>query len=125
MRIAFDECDSQGVVFFAAYFRLAHRVLEEFLPEVGIAWSDWFASPAYAVPIRKAQAEYFQPLNVGDSYTVGVQVGPLRESSVQIYFDFLDEDGNLCARVETIHVFVDKKKKRKTKIPNPIRVALG
>lgn len=125
IKVYFDECDSAGVVFFANYYRIAHRCLEDYLKEMRIPWTFWFANPDWIVPLRKSQAEYLQPLFAGQSYNVTIAMSRMGESSITFAFEILTEENEVCARLETTHVFVDKKKKRKIKIPQTLRTKLA
>jgi acyl-CoA thioester hydrolase/1,4-dihydroxy-2-naphthoyl-CoA hydrolase len=123
--IYFDECDPGGIVFFGNYYRLAHRVFEDFIRSLEIPWEHWFKNPDWVVPLRKSQAEYLRPLFAGHTYVVEVKVQRVGESSASFEFSIFDEEGGLCSRVETTHVFADPKKKAKIKIPADIRKKLA
>lgn len=122
--IFFDDCDPGGIVFYGNYYRLTHRVFEDFVRSLEIPWKDWFNNPKWAVPLRKSQAEYLKPLWAGQTYAVHVALLKIGESSVTVEFKILDHDKNLCSRVETTHVFIDPKKGRKIKIPAELKKKL-
>lgn len=124
IHIPFDEGDPGGIVFFGNYYRITHRVFEEYLRSLNIPWEAWFKNPKWAVPLRKSQADYLAPLFPGQAYTVSLQISRLGESSVSFEFQIFNEDQVLCSRVETTHVFIDPKRKRKMKIPAPLKKKL-
>lgn len=123
--VPFDEADSEGIVFFGNYFRLAHRALEQFIPRLGISWSQWFANKEWGVPLRHVEADYLKPLRPSDTFEVLIQVRELGESSVVFTYEFLDGDGNAYARLKTAHVFVDRQTLNKTAIPVGVRERLS
>lgn len=125
-RAAFDDADGENIVFFGNYFRLAHRAFEQYVPLLGIPWTEWFANPDWGVPLRHAQADYFQPLRPGQEFTVKIQAGDISESSVQFHYDFMDSNRKLVARLKTSHVFVSRKQRfEKIPIPESVRAILS
>lgn len=125
--IAFDEADGEGIVFFGNYFRLAHRALEQFLPQTGIAWRDWFQNPEVAIPLRHVEADYAAPLRPGEVLQIVVEVSQLRENSVEFTYRMFSEKNTEreIAIARTVHVFVDRKTFTKIAIPPVIRDCLA
>lgn len=124
IRVAFDDCDPAGILFFANFFKLAHRAIEEFVISRGITWSEWFQNAAWAVPIKSAQSDYKRPLFAGRNYTLTVELVATRETSIQFQFQVLDEAQNLCIEGSTVHVFIDKVSGSKRPIPASVLKAL-
>ncbi len=122
--IYFDDCDPGGIVFFGNYYKLAHKVFEDYVRSLEIPWEHWFKNPKWVVPLRKSQAEYFQPLWAGQNYTFTVGIVKIGESSVTFEFKITNSQNALCSRLETTHVFVDPKKGRKMKVPADIKKRL-
>jgi acyl-CoA thioesterase FadM len=124
--VPFDEADGEGIVFFGNYFRLAHRTLEWFLPQVGISWESWFRHPEYGVPLRHAEAEYFRPIRPGDRIQVATEIVKVGESSVEFVFEFRGDGTNAAsARVRTVHVFVLRRPfGEKAAVPSELREKL-
>ncbi len=122
--VPFDEGDIEGIVFFGNYFRLAHRALEQTLPQWGIPWKDWFKHPDWGVPLRHVEADYLKPLRPGDEYEVRVTIKELGESSVHFNFEFISQ-GATVARLKTSHVFVRRPDMVKIPVPDPIRKCLA
>lgn len=123
-QVPFDEGDGEGIVFFGNYFRLAHRALEDFLPEIGIPWAEWFKNPDYGVPLRHVEADYLRPLRPGQSFTVKIEVADLGESSAHFAYEFLVGD-QPAAKLKTSHVFVSRPDMKKRSIPDGIRTKLA
>jgi len=123
--VAFDEADGENIVFFGNYFRLAHRAFEAWLPTVGIAWRDWFASDTYGAPLIHAEADYLGSLKPGDRFEVSITIARLGDTSVHFAYEFKNESGRSLARVKTSHVFVARGGGGKTRIPDPLRAKLA
>lgn len=125
LRVAFDESDSAGIVFFGNYFRLAHRALEYFLPQIGITWERWFSSKEMGVPLRHVEADYMRPIRPGDHLQVLTQISAVGESSVEFNFEFQLANAAPAARVRTVHVFVATEPfGKKIEIPSDIKTLL-
>ena len=122
--VAFDDADSEGIVFFGNYFRLAHRALERWFPTVGIKWSEWFEDGVYGVPLIHAEADYLSPLRPGQEFGVRLSVNRIGSSSVTFGYEFVAPDGKPLARLKTAHVFIDRKSRAKTSIPDSLRARL-
>lgn len=123
MTVAFDDADGEGIVFFGNYFRLAHRALEQYLPLIGISWSEWFKHEQWGVPLRKVECEYLRPLRPGQTFQAKIQVAELSESTVTFDIDFVCES-KVVAKLRSTHVFVDRKSISKMKIPENLRSLL-
>jgi acyl-CoA thioesterase FadM len=130
MTVAFDDADGEGIVFFGNYFRLAHRALERWLPEVaGIGWAEWFKNPDVGVPLRHVEADYLKPLRPGDVFEARIAVASIGDSSVHFVYEFKAPDGTdtgaaTFARLKTSHVFIDRHELKKTTVPASLRARL-
>jgi YbgC/YbaW family acyl-CoA thioester hydrolase len=120
-KVAFDEADGEGIVFFGNYFRLAHRALEAWMPTKGITWPEWFKNPAFGVPLRHVECDYLRPLRPGDEYYAAIQVLEIGDSSVHFSYEFTSPEGAALARLKTSHVFVSRPDMKKLAIPETIR----
>ena len=123
-RISFDEADPAGILFYGHVFSLAHRAFEEMLADAGIPWPEWFASATWTIPITHADAIYHAPLPAGRTADITVGIAEMRESGFSVATTF-SLDGTECARVTTIHVFVDLATRTKRSIPEAFRAKLS
>lgn len=123
MQIAFDDADGEGIVFFGNYFRLAHRALEQYIPQIGIPWKTWFKNDSWGVPLRKVECEYLSPLKPGQQFHAAIRVENLGENSLTFSYEFIFE-GKAVAQLKTVHVFLDRKTLTKMAIPEDIRMKL-
>lgn len=123
-KVAFDEADGEGIVFFGNYFRLAHRALEAHLPRLGVPWAEWFKNSEFGVPLRHVEADYLRPLKPGDDYQVSVDVAEIGESSVHFVYEFASLNGDVLARLKTSHVFASRAGMKKISIPSDMRARL-
>lgn len=118
-RINFYDCDPAGILFFAKLFEISHSVYEEMIDSFKLNLNYW-NSEKFAVPIIKANGEYFRPINPGDEMKINLSVTLLKENSFQLTYEWLNSDGEMAASARTVHVFVDRSKWKKISIPEEI-----
>lgn len=117
--------DPAGIVFFGHLFSLAHEVYEQFIQEkLSITWSDWFNNEEWIVPIKQTQASYFVPLFAGLWYQVRLELKQMTTSSLTLVYRFYKEEVEHC-QIEILHVFCDRRTKKKLSIPQEIRNKLS
>jgi len=124
VQIYFDDCDPAGIVLFANYFKIAHRLIEDFIRSKNIEWSEWFHAKNHGVPLVHAEADYKRPLIQGHTYKGLVKIAILSDSSVTFSTELLTQEGQLCTQIQTVHVFIDSTSLKKMSIPPSIRQKL-
>ncbi len=120
----FSQLDPAGILFFGEVFTICSAVYEDFLQTLGFDWQEWFNNPAYASPVRRAEAEYFKPLEGGRAYEVGVGILALGTSSFEVGYVF-QRQGTAHCRVRIVHVFIDAASRAKLPIPTSVREAFS
>lgn len=123
LRTNFYDADPAGILFYANIYRLAHSAYEEMIKSWGIG-EDVFFSPSYAMPIVHSEADYLHPILAHEELTINIAATKLKEHSFELSY-FFYSNGELKAKVKTVHVFVDKKKMEKIEIPEPLRIKFG
>ena len=123
--IRFADADPAGVVFYPRALALAHAAVEDLVRHSPLGWDAWFASPRHAAPLRRAEADFFLPMKPGQSFEVRALVEQVGTSSMTFLVEFLDNDGNIAARIRTLHVFLDKATGRPLPLTGEIRAAFG
>ncbi len=128
LTIRFDEADPCGILFFGRIFEVVHRVFEDFvISALGIGWNEWFLAEQMMVPIKHAEATYFQPLLPGHEYRAELLLVGIGESSFEVATRILagaDEPGQLCVETRVVHVFTDARLHGKSPIPSELRARL-
>ena len=91
--VRFGDTDAAGVVHFHELFRWCHETWEESLEKYGIILQEIFPTTQInsrqldvALPIVHCEANYFQPLYVGDTITIELNPEKLDESSFVLRF---------------------------------------
>jgi len=122
-RINFYDCDPAGILFYGRIFELCHSAYEDLIRSFNLK-SDYWNNDEYAVPIIHTEGDYILPLKPGDEVTVEVRVSRLKESSFELSYDCKNSIGEITNQVKTVHIFVDKKKWKKTPIIDEVRSGL-
>jgi acyl-CoA thioesterase FadM len=123
--VRFDEADARGILFYGRLQELAHRVFEDFVStEVVARWEDWFLSPEFIVPIKRAEATFHRPMRPGRQYRAELSLTRIGESSFDVRVRFFEADAGLNAETLVSHVFADPARFRKISIPSAVRTRL-
>lgn len=121
--IRFADADPAGVIFYPRAVALAHAAVEDLIRHSSLGWEAWFASPSHAAPLRHAEAEFFQPMRPGETFTSVAMVEKMGNTSVSFLVEFNDAQGRTAARIRTVHVLIDKTKGGRLPLTAAIRAA--
>lgn len=124
IKITYDLADPAGIMYFANVYHLAHKNIEHWLEDEYGLWQTWFNNKNFGVPIKHSQCEYFRPMIAGNDYQVVSKVKNKGQSSLTIETSFMTAKQDICAQVETVHVFIDRSNMKKIDIPQEISTAL-
>jgi 1,4-dihydroxy-2-naphthoyl-CoA hydrolase len=123
IKINFFDCDPAGILFYARIFQICHSAYESLVSSFSLNENYW-DNEDYVVPILSSEAKYLKPIKYGETVSVDLKVIQLRKSSFELEYSCKNENGDICARVKTIHVFVDKKIWKKIEINKEVRTQL-
>ncbi|HEX2868324.1 MAG TPA: acyl-CoA thioesterase [Ignavibacteriales bacterium] len=123
VKINFFDCDPAGIMFYGNIFKVAHQAYEELLQK-GNLERDYFKDIEYALPLVHSEADFIKPIFPGKNLTVELRVTILKESSFELSYEVLDNGGDLCARVKTVHVLVLKRDWQKSALPEDLKNCL-
>jgi YbgC/YbaW family acyl-CoA thioester hydrolase len=118
--VKLQDTDAAGLVFFANHFKIAHAVYEAFMESIGCGLHLIIRESAYLLPIVHAEADYKAALSLGDALTISV-TADVGKTSFTLSYDFKDGQGEMAARVRTVHVAVDKETGEKITLPDEVR----
>ena len=118
-KINFYECDPAGILFFARIFNICHSAYEAMISEFQLE-EDYWENDDYVVPIIHSEASYHKPIKYSDQVRIKITINQLRESSFELIYECRNESDELCTKVKTVHVFVDKGNWKKKKMSNKI-----
>jgi acyl-CoA thioester hydrolase len=121
LRVRYNECDPQGVVFNANYLTYFDITITELWRELG--GYQKMVDGGVDVVVAEARVRYLGPLRFDDEFEVLATVARLGETSVTTDLR-VDHDGEPVAEGELRHVFVGSGGGKTAPIPGPIRFGL-
>ena len=128
--VRFGETDSAGVVHFLEFFRWCHETWEESLEKYGIATQEIFPTTQIntsqlnvALPIVCCEANYFQPLYVGDTINIELNPKKVDESSFILEFEFKKDDEKI-GQTNIKHVSINPISREKCALSKQINLWL-
>jgi 1,4-dihydroxy-2-naphthoyl-CoA hydrolase len=123
VKINFFDCDPAGILFYARVFQICHSAYEFMITSFSLK-EDYWNNSEYVIPISSSEAKYYNPIRYGETITIELNVIQLRNSSFELGYSCKNENGDVCAEVKTIHVFVDKKTWKKKELSKEVRSGL-
>ena len=128
--VRFGETDAAGVVHFLELFKWCHEAWEESLEKYGIVLQEIFPTtqmntiqPDVALPVVHCEANYFQPLYVGDSINTELYPEKINDSSFIIRFNF-KKNGDQIGLTNIKHVSINPITREKCPLSKPINLWL-
>ena len=111
--VRFGETDAAGVVHFLELFRWCHETWEESLEKYGIVLQEIFPTNQIntsqldvALPVVNCEANYFQPLYVGDTINIELNPEKINDSSFILRFKF-KKNGEKIGTANIKHVSIN------------------
>ena len=121
LRVRYNECDLQGVVFNGNYLTYFDVGITELWR--GLGGYEEMVAAGLDLVVAEATVRYLAPLRFDDEFEVAITVARLGETSMTTHYA-LSRDGEPVAEGELIHVFVSAGKGAKAPIPAPVREGL-
>ena len=128
--VRFGETDAAGVVHFHELFRWCHETWEESLEKYGIVLQEIFPSTQMninqlkvALPVVHCEANYFQPLYVGDILNIELYPEKINESSFILRFEF-KKNSEKIGTTNIKHVSINPTTRKKCPLSNQINLWL-
>ena len=128
--VRFGETDAAGVVHFLELFRWCHESWEESLEKFGIVLQEIFPTTQIstsrldvALPVVHCEANYFQPLYVGDIINVELYPEKINESSFVLRFKF-KKNGEQIGTTNIKHVSINPITREKCALSKQINLWL-
>ena len=111
--VRFGETDAAGVVHFLELFRWCHETWEASLEKYGVVLQEIFPTNQInisqldvALPVVHCEANYFQPLYVGDAINIELNPEKIDDSSFLLRFK-LKKNGEKIGTVNIKHVSIN------------------
>jgi acyl-CoA thioester hydrolase len=123
LRVRYNECDPQGIVFNANYLTYFDITITELWREAMGSWMEVVAAGADMV-VAEIRVSYRGALRFDDVFEVAATISQLGNTSMTAALE-LDRDGDRVAEGEIRYVAIDPKTRDKTPIPGKVRDAVG
>ena len=122
LRVRYNECDPQGVVFNANYLTYFDLTMTELWRELGGYQA--MVDAGVDMVVAEARILYRSPLRFDDEFEARVTVSELGETSMSTEVE-LARDGETVAQGELRYVFIESGGSAKQPIPDQIRDRLS
>ena len=122
--VKLHDTDAAGLIFFARQFCFAHDACQAFMESCGFSFSEVLTQGELLIPIVHAEADYSQPLTVGDKLIIELTASRLTTHSFTLLYSLRDNHGTVVGTVETVHVTIDRASYSKMPLPKTLRLAL-
>ena len=126
IRVRFNECDGQGVVFYANYLVYFDVAITELWRE---AFGDGYAGMIQSgidAMVAEANIRYRAPARFDDELALVASVTRIGTTSTMTRLTAERvSDGAVLAEADLRHVFIDLKTLEKTEIPEEMRAGMG
>ena len=123
LRVRYNECDPQGIVFNANYFTYFDVALTEFFREALGGYTKLFDHGCDLV-VREATARFEAAAGFDDELELRVAPVRLGGSSLVCAID-VARGADVLVRGRMVHVFVDRQELTRREMPEPVRAALA
>lgn len=121
LRVRYNECDPQGVVFNANYLTYFDVVITEMWRELG-GYTE-MVDAGHDLVVAEAGLRFRAPLRFDDAFEGVARVSRLGETSFTLAIS-LERDGEVCTEGENRYVVIDPRSGEKRRIPSALRKGL-
>lgn len=122
--VKLHQTDGAGIVYFGSYFSIAHDVYETFMESAGYDFDTVINKSDTLILIVHAEADYRRSLSISEKFKTDLKVERIGSSSFALVYDISNSSGETVCNVQTVHVAVDKKTKKKKELPKPLKSSL-
>lgn len=119
--VRMQDTDAAGVIYFTNQFRMAQEGFEHFLDSVGYSVGHMLANTDYLTPVVHAEADYREPLRVGDRLVFDLTLERIGTKSFTLCSDVSNDEGHRVGRVRIVHAAVSKATWRACPLPDELR----
>ena len=122
LRVRFQECDPQSVVYFSRYADFYDIALTELWRERIGPYGD-MVDEGYDMVVAEITLKYFAPAMFDEVIDVVMETERVGDTSVS-FACRIERDGTLLNEARLRHVFIDPATKGKQSMPEKVRAAL-
>jgi len=120
-KVRMNDTDMAGILYFANQFRFVHDALEDIFEAEGYRFDNLVNTLGMVFVIVHVEADYLQPLKVGDLLDVHVEVEKIGSTSITFAYNIFRNGTELVGTAKTVHVCVQTGTKTKVNINEDFR----
>jgi 4-hydroxybenzoyl-CoA thioesterase len=119
--VRFSHCDPAGIVYYPWFFDMTHATKEDWFAQgLGYSHADLMLRRRVGTPTVKIEAEFFSPLEMGETVRYELRVLKVGNSSVNLSISGM-KDGVEHLRITQTIVFMSLETRRAIPIPDDLR----
>jgi 1,4-dihydroxy-2-naphthoyl-CoA hydrolase len=122
--VTLSDTDAAGVVYFARFYDIAHRAMEEHFAKTNLSLGLMLREKDYITPVTSSSAEYKKPLRLSDRVRVSGNFAIESESTFATRIELFLPNDELSASVQFVHTCIDKKTWKRRALPEEMRECL-
>lgn len=117
--------DAAGIMFFGNYLKVAHDIFERFMSEIGFSLEYIINEADFLVVIAHSECDYKKSLQLGEKFDLRLSVTNIGGASFTLGYEFINKQGVLAAKAQTVHVVLDKVKQKTCAMPDGLKEKLA
>jgi 1,4-dihydroxy-2-naphthoyl-CoA hydrolase len=119
-KIYLSDTDAAGVLYFAQGMSICHEAYEEWLQEQGISLKVILQEKKIALPIVRAEINFFQPIFCGDKLEIKLELLELKINKFAIAYNIVNPTfpDILLTKALTVHVCINPQTRQRTILPD-------
>lgn len=122
--VKLHDTDASGRLFFACQFKIIHDVYQKFMKKIGYSLSDRLLKKDFYLPIRHAEADFLQPVQVDDDIRIFLTVAKVGKSSFTLAYKLSTRRATLLGTARTVHAAIDPATGKKIALPEAFKKKL-
>ncbi len=117
--VRLSDTDAAGVVYFTRLLSMCHEAYEESIAVAGINLKEFFNNSSTAIPIVRAEVNFFNPIFSGDKLLINLIPQCLSNKEFEIAYQiFTASSSQEClAKANTKHVCINPQSRIKIQLP--------
>jgi acyl-CoA thioester hydrolase len=123
-RVYYSETDHAGAVYYANYLKWFEIGRTEILRKAKLTYAD-FEKQGLLAPVVEVKCNYKQPARYNDVIIIKTKIDNIGTTSIKFNYEIINKKTkNKIAEGYTVNVFIDKKTRKPTRIPDKLRKTL-
>lgn len=124
-RVRWRDVDIMGIVYYGSYLRFIEAAETEFFRDAGFTYEQLARDHGVWIARVRLECEYRAPAKLDDEIVCRAQLVSLGGSSLRLEFPIADRHGTPLVHGGLVLAALDRATLRPTRLPAPLREALG